>query len=468
MVTTILNADPAAIKAVKLTQTPSLAQILPALNVGDSLSFSVRQNLGNGRGTISIDGQQVTAELPANLKAGDVVEAAIEETGQNVVLKILNVGKPLPAARPALQDVVAKSIENLTRLPKAVGTGVGAEPVTLDEALSHHRITEQQVHRVLSKLGEAADLQNPTTVLAQVLSATKGEMAGPLKEAAAAVKELVAELSRPVPARVANALHIELIQLQKAWPELEPNERRFALEKLIGTLERNLDEVKQDGAAKVKNALVDAASEMVKLVTETHEDHPPARLSKLINSLETQLNNLNNKDKADPSTLNKLQDVSMRLEQMAATQEVLSQLNPVMQALGEPALVLFPFLFQGFLTHSQVTLEAKKPWGKTDENGKNGGGRGGEPFQRIQLSVPLPSLGSIGVDVAHRPEEILVRITAPDANSAGFIESRLEGLGERLRTIGFKKTELSTAVGEVVPPVPEWSGADADGSGIIA
>lgn len=469
MVTTILNADPTAAKAVKLTQTPSLAQLLPALSVGDSLSFNVRQNYGNGRGTIAVGGQQVHAELPAGLDAGDLVEATVAEKGDSVILKILNVSKPLAAAKPSVQQIVAKSIEDLTRLPKASAAQTANQPITLDEALSHHKLTEQQVQRVLSKLGEVADLQNPNTVLAQVVSATKGELAGPLKEAAAVVRELVQELSRPSYERFSNALHVELIQLQKAWPELEPSARRTALDKVMTALESALDEQLKDVPSKTRSALSRTAGELSLVAAEIDSPHPPERLKAAIQSLESQLASLDSQKKSDPSTLSKLQDVSLRLEQMAATQEVLSKLNPVMQALGEPALVLFPFLFQGLLTHSQVTLETKKPWGeKTDKDGKNGSGGGGEPFQRIRLSVPLPSLGSVGVDVAHRSEEILVRVTVSNDASAQFIEAKLEGLDERLRALGFKKTELAAAVGQVSLPIPEWSGSNADGTKIIA
>lgn len=463
MVTTILNADPAALKAIKVPGSAALSQILPALAIGESLSFTVRQNAANGRGLISLGGQQLSAELPVSLKAGDVVEAQIAETGDALVLKIANVLRPQTAARPTLQEVLARSLEELTRIPKNPAVAGSAPPLTIDEALSHHRLTEQQVNRVLSVLGEAAELQDPHTVLSHVVSAVKGETAGPLKEAAAVVKQLVAELERPADERVGRALHIELIQLQKSWPEQDVQGRQHQLERLITNLEKHLSAAAEEKSPAAREALSQARTELKQLASQAGSPRANEKAEELVKRLGQQFPPLPAEKTADSATLSSLQNISLRLEQLAATQEVLSQLNPVMQALGEPALVLFPFLFQGFLTHSHVTLEPRRPWGaKTDEDGKKASGGNGEPYQRIQLRVPLPSLGDVGVDVAHRSQEILVRITAPEIESAGFIESRLEGLAERLRTIGFESSDLAAVVGEVHAPVPEWSLGDGE------
>ena len=164
---------------------------------------------------------------------------------------------------------------------------------------------------------------------------------------------------------------------------------------------------------------------------------------------------VDDEQKLDPKSLADLSQIANRFEQMAASQETLAKMNPVMQALGEPALILFPFLMQGLVSHSEVTIETKK----RVEDEEDGGGKGGnrEPFQRIQVAVPLPNLGTIDVDIAHRTEEIWVRFTVSDPEIGKFLLEKLEALSPVLRDYGFKKAELVAHVGQKQENLPAWS-----------
>ncbi len=165
---------------------------------------------------------------------------------------------------------------------------------------------------------------------------------------------------------------------------------------------------------------------------------------------------------------------------MAGNQEMLNQLNPLMQALGEPALILFPSLFQGLLAHSELLVQPRDG-GQQRNRGKKKGSKDGSDadsdsddgpdtsgYQRVQMCVPLPTLGLVGVDVAHRESEILVRLTVPDEDVARFLLDQLEYLATVLKDIGFEKAELVANVGLPKEDSPAWCSELHSGTQFVA
>jgi hypothetical protein len=165
-----------------------------------------------------------------------------------------------------------------------------------------------------------------------------------------------------------------------------------------------------------------------------------------------------------------LLQLASRLEQIANTQEMLSRMNPVMQALGEPALLLFPFIFQGLLSHSKVSLESYQNRNKQNIDGEEEGqgGKQSSNYQRVQLSVPLPNLGSVDIDVAHRKEEIFVRMTLEDLKAGEFLISQMDLLGGILSELGYSTRELMTQVSETKEKSPDASRGSSRSSFVVA
>ena len=118
----------------------------------------------------------------------------------------------------------------------------------------------------------------------------------------------------------------------------------------------------------------------------------------MLNTLEQHgLTASNDKTSFNLKLSGELQNLANRFDQIAQTQETMTQLNPLMQTLGEPALVLFPFLFQGLVSHSEISIEPRGGKDQVDpdqENEEQEGGDGAEPYQRIQVSVPAAEHGN--------------------------------------------------------------------------
>jgi hypothetical protein len=263
-------------------------------------------------------------------------------------------------------------------------------------------------------------------------------------------------------ANLADILRAELGRLASQSTDFTPS----AVKDLIQIVE----DAQSKSTAKAKGEAGDSAVLRQLLEDISQDSAIPARLRSLlpaiIGRLETAITEAARR--SGGSAPNELRQLATRLEQMAGNQEMLNQLNPLMHALGEPALILFPSLFQGLLAQSELLVQPRDG-GKQGKQGKKKGKKKGSKedsegddgpdsssYQRVQMTVPMPTMGLVGVDVAHRETEILVRLTVPDEDVARFLLDQLEYLAVVLKDIGFEKAELVANVGLLKEDTPAW------------
>jgi hypothetical protein len=147
-----------------------------------------------------------------------------------------------------------------------------------------------------------------------------------------------------------------------------------------------------------------------------------------------------------------LATVLEEVERRIAAQEVLSRLNPVMHALNEPIVILLPLLFHGMMQEGEIALDLDDRKEPTDPER-----RGSEPRRRLSLTVPLPELGAVGVELALGAEEIALHLTVSSEEARSFLEERFSELRLIFAANGFLKTTLHTQVGNVSPPETLWT-----------
>ncbi|OVE80249.1 hypothetical protein BVY02_00870, partial [bacterium J17] len=239
-----------------------------------------------------------------------------------------------------------------------------------------------------------------------------------------------------------------------------------SLDQLINNLTEDVKS--KAGKSSEKSTLQKTLSDLIQI-----RDQPEGaeeKLKALISNLPEPAHNNANKSPIDGKSKSELLQLASRLEQMANTQEMLSRMNPVMQALGEPALLLFPFIFQGLLSHSEVSLESyidpKNP--NVDEDEEGAGGSKSGKYHRIQLSVPLPNLGEVEIDIAHRKEEIFVRMILGNPEAGEFLISKMDQLGAILQELGYSTRELMTKISETKSPNPNARNSSNPASVVIA
>jgi hypothetical protein len=150
-------------------------------------------------------------------------------------------------------------------------------------------------------------------------------------------------------------------------------------------------------------------------------------------------------------------------------QELLRQLNPLMQAAGEPAMMLFPAFMQGFLSQLEVSYfspQDKVPVSgeqkKQDQKGHEG------ELEHIKIQLDLPSLGAVTVDLAHNEESLLLNFTLDEQEKADFVEGFVSKLSERLKSRAYKKLEINVKAGKADSVRPEWFDALVKSSMVIA
>lgn len=144
-------------------------------------------------------------------------------------------------------------------------------------------------------------------------------------------------------------------------------------------------------------------------------------------------------DQSVPPLLAQASLAGRALEQALRTQEVMTTLQPVLRALGEPIFLLFPTLFKGLL--SQVSVSVATPRhssadGGREREGGEGGFHEGSMSRSCTLSVSLKKLGPVGVQFSIQAHVLRVAIYTESEAKAVFLRPRVDSLVHRLSALG--------------------------------
>ncbi len=440
--------------------------MLPTLAVGDIARVVVRQGQQDGLGLILLKGQLIKASLPPTVKPGDTLVAQVTDTTDQILLKILNVleegstgetghttaGGKTPTA--VASERLAEQLKLASYSPGSSGLRPPAPfslPISVAELESQLQLSKTQLAELSKALGSASDLTDANQAFDKLLAATDGATSAALRSVAKLINAFVERNTPPPADRLIQLIRGELDNLYRSADD------NFSASKSLDLLTSLIEkETKEAKKGPEKEALRQTLQEL------TRSDSAPVKTK-----IETALAKLEHSStleqlaaKVAPRMLDELKQIAVRLDQMAATQELLNQLNPVMQALGEPALILLPFLFQGLFSHTEVTIDSHLPDKKkddgTDTDGKKGK-KSSETYHRIQVNVPLPSIGPVGVDIAYKQKEIMVRMTVENQDVGSFLLEQLEHLAVILKEQGFEKAELVAHVGVKRENLPSWT-----------
>ena len=414
----------------------------PVINVGDIINLLVRQNQPGEQGLLAYQGNLIPATLPEFLQSGDKIAAKVLHQGEQIIFKIVDYQKLSQLTGNKETEQITKQLKTLfsslnsgqIQLPNEPQSPPKPEGVKISY---DEKAVQSIVDNIASKVPNAETLTDAKNTSTFLQAASSGSMAQNLKAVAQSLRELIGEYSPSNAQKFLELIRNELLRLDD--PQTRETISGFKLiSQLTEALKREnsptLDPKNKDSSllAGILNDLSQAQSS-------------PDTIRNILESIADKLAQLPQNSKVlDSKSLTDLQNLSNRLDNLAQSQETLSQLNPLMNAMGEPALILFPFIFQGLLNHSKIYIEAddrvhrknKDDTKQNEESGTDG------PYQRVQVSVPLPTLGTVDVDIAHRSKEILVRFTVEDHEVGQFILEQLEGLASILREQGFDQAEL--------------------------
>jgi hypothetical protein len=129
-----------------------------------------------------------------------------------------------------------------------------------------------------------------------------------------------------------------------------------------------------------------------------------------------------------------------QLTAMISSQDVLQRFAPLVKAMGEPVFMLFPMLFGNILSQAQVTYRSGAF--AADDGDSYHEAHGSEVFHRVQISVPLPRLGKVSIDLAYRKGELLLNILVQSKIAHEVLEKHLPKLRRIFSALGYYKNQI--------------------------
>ena len=141
------------------------------------------------------------------------------------------------------------------------------------------------------------------------------------------------------------------------------------------------------------------------------------------------------------------------LDSLFNSQEVISQLTPLLQSLNEPIPHFIPIILSGVLSKWQMYFHKPEIEENSDKQKQGGAGKG---MQRIKLSLNLPNIGKVEVDLAHSKKELMLQLVFQDKSIAEYITSMKQDLEARFNELGFNQTVISAQHGEPGNATPQW------------
>ncbi len=447
MATQTLITGPTQLQVVQLDRAQLASELTRVLGVGAVFRLAVEQNLPGGKGLLSLGGQLFPATLPSNLAAGDRFVGQVVEWGDSVVFKVLDLqreSRPTPTS-PTTQ--LTLQLENLLK-PRGSTPLETLQPFVLKDPLTSGL-------KIPLSLSSPDELSTPAQVLRSLLASSNGNVAQSFAEATTELRTMLQPFLPTVEERLFAALFGRLGDL------VEGNEGetmlRVSLTKLGDILEQAIKNTKlaNEEPAKVVRDALRTLGQDTRSTAELKQE-----IRTLLGTIEEKLQSSSQSQRFDLPQLERLEYLVDKLDAATNLHRALNQLNPLMQAVNEPALILLPFLFEGLLYHGEIAVDPQ-PKRKKREQPDEPSSRGKRkakpgPFQRVQVNVPLGTMGAVHVDIAHRSEEMLVNFVVMDEEVADFLASAVEELGTILRSYGFTELSIQTHVGKPEDVTPEW------------
>ncbi|NLF25084.1 MAG: flagellar hook-length control protein FliK [Deltaproteobacteria bacterium] len=155
------------------------------------------------------------------------------------------------------------------------------------------------------------------------------------------------------------------------------------------------------------------------------------------------------------------------LENTIKGQELLSKLNPLLQAAGEPMMLLFPTLIQGYLSSLELVfypISEEQVSGERNKKKKTGAGG----YQQAKFGLNLPALGHVQVSVAHGKKGVLLSMAFEREEFSNFVSARLGKLRRSLKEAGIEKLECKLMVAKPTSIAPRWVKELSERVGIVA
>ncbi len=488
--TAVVNSNTSSATATQTAATDSLkiktTQILPTnapdLKIGDVIQFLLKDVKANNVGILYYFGQLIEAKVPSGLKSGDVIRAEVQKQNDAIILKI--------------KEILTTGNTNTSK--NSANAFIFETDSNLTEVLTHKvEFLLKTLDAVLNKNSELSNqtssplIQFPNTDL-NVSESIDSQLLVSLEKGLKLLEKLL-----PKDSSLLNSTKVkEFLQNIKSGPllmDLTSNienlsttldqssishDSKFLLE-LFKRLPPLKDLLLSPNSIEDRNLLNQELNKLLLVIGKEIENSNSAlvnqtptkinfrtSLQQIRNSLET-LQTLDNLEEQNSAleTLIKKTEIELKsniprhlidkediintskkmltnLESLVQSQEMLNRLEPILQALKEPQLLLFPFLLSGMLGFGKLAVD---PDGSRDEKHKHKNANKNDVKTPLayQGVIPLPNLGQVQFNAVQTDNEIELSFSLEDDEKKIFLESHLSDLRADLASAGITTTSIS-------------------------
>ncbi|HMO18343.1 MAG TPA: hypothetical protein PKA63_08825 [Oligoflexia bacterium] len=494
---------------LQLPSTSILPQLAKNIAVGDLIQFTVRGRNLEGLGLLYMMGQLIQAKIPDHVVAGDRVHAQISVEGERIIFKIVDIVSRADGGRippnyenpvqvlMSIPETLSAKVEDLLfklapfipdsslKIPHKLPNSSAMIPFGSENATTNNLPTA--VKSLLETLKNILPESNQTLIDAQNLSTALQKLTSP--ETTNSMKEFQLKLSNLLeqnnPSREARFItslqeQLKILSSESATSPLSSNIKiTQTLDRIFNALAQELNRDLPESEISARGRYIDTLKITLARLKDISTDKAKIAsgdITKLNNFLENTFQELgfttqSGSTSIPPQLHRELRTLLTTVEQFTSTQEMMQRLEPILQGLRQPELILFPFLFQGLFSFGELVVDPdagrhlrdnkgddentrKNNKDNETEDGKNDGFI---PSLHYQAQLPLPSLGKVQIGSLQSKDEIRLSLQFEDEEKAEFIKGELSELRQNLADLGFAKVDIiseSEMESAIIPEKP--------------
>jgi hypothetical protein len=321
-------------------------------------------------------GQLIEAKLPQELKSGDIVKAEVQRQNESVILKIKEIlekaHSPLESngliieADSHIQEILSHKVEFLLKSLDSILRKVNESPTTHEPAevllpfpeIKPELTTYESLKKTLDALKNILPKEKELTLGHNINTALNkihdGSILSNLDKVIETLNLELLNLDIGHEAKFSNELLKKLISIQNlSKGEFPPEKIDLEIKKLITILGREIGTEEFSPTTltpqklNFKISLQQLKQALEKIITQEKTEEKSSSVDNLLKQVENKLGvQLSPETKTKEEILNTTKGVLQALETIVQSQEMLNRLEPILNALKEPQLLLFHFCFQ--------------------------------------------------------------------------------------------------------------------------
>ncbi|MCB0318628.1 MAG: flagellar hook-length control protein FliK [Bdellovibrionales bacterium] len=224
-----------------------------------------------------------------------------------------------------------------------------------------------------------------------------------------------------------------------------------------------IDLIFQLNQSELTNSDKEVLKQLAELVVKNSGKMNEKDLAELKQAVKNLISNQHETNANQQTNSSMSKEVLKQFEQVIKGQEFLAKLNPLMNAAGEPIMILFPAIMGGLLTNFQASF-----FPPVNDNQQKKEKHEKKESEKAVIKVNLPQLGEVKVELNLKNEETEIVFLVKNSQSATYLEKNLNKFEKHLCNSGFTSKTLTVRSDKKKNELPNWLNSIIADAGIIA